>query len=171
MHLGILRFMKKNKILEIFHNKKTYIIVKFFVNFLFVIWFIWLLSSYYKNWRFEEWGIRMILLTLIISFWFVYKNFLEKAILKKCHGNDMIIVIKFIVYSLFLFSLIFLLNWFYKNLFREIEKWRETWDIWPFFIALFIVIWISFDKIVDSLFLSSFKIDENMDSLPESIEW
>ena len=83
----------------------------------------------------------------------------------------MIIVIKFIVYSLFLFSLIFLLNWFYKNLFREIEKWRETWDIWPFFIALFIVIWISFDKIVDSLFLSSFKIDENMDSLPESIEW
>ena len=163
--------MKKNRILEIFHNKKTYIIVKFFVNFLFVVWFIWLLTSYYKYWGFEEWGIWMILVTLIICFWFVYKKFLEKAVLKKCHGKDAVIVVKFFIYSLFIVLLFLLLNWFYKNLFHEIEKWREAWDLWPFFIVLFIVVWISFDKIVDSLFSSSSKIDENMDSLPEFIEW
>lgn len=163
--------MKKNRSLEIFHSKKTYIISKFFTNFLFIVWFICLLSFYYKEWWFKEWGIWMIFIALLISIRFLFDRFLKNYLSKKHYSKNKSDTIKFITNVLFVIWLILLSNWFSKNLFHEIEKWHETRDLWPFFIALFIVIWISFDNIVDSLFLSSFKIDANMDSLPKSIEW
>lgn len=169
--LIILILMKKNRLLEKYHSKKTYINLKFFVNLLFTVWFLWLLSSYCNSWGFKEWGMWMISIALLMAFWFFYKKFLEKNILVKCHGKDAIMIVKFFISAMFIVSLILLSVWFYKDLFQKIGEGTESWDLWPFFIALFIVIWVSFDKIVDSLFLSSFKIDENMGSLPESIEW
>lgn len=152
--------MKKNKFLEKYHSKKIYIAAKFFVNLLFIIWFAWLLISYYKDWWFREWMIRMALIILLIAIRFFHDEvfFLgDKSYNKNKTDTD-----KFIINVLFVIWLILLSKWFSNNL---------SEDLWPLFIALFIVIWVSFDRIVDSLFLSSFKIDENMDSLPKSIEW
>ena len=163
--------MKKDEFLEKYHSRKTYIIVKFLVNFLFIVWFVWLLNLYYKDWELEIWGIRLILIALLITIWFFFDKLLKNHLNEKCYSKNKGYMVNFIINTLFVIWLILLLKWFSKNLFHEVGEWRETWDLWPFFIALFIVIWISFDKIVDSLFLASFKIDENMDSLPKSIEW
>ena len=153
--------MKKNKFLEKYHSKKIYIAVKFFVNLLFIIWFAWLLISYYKDWWFGEWMIWMVLIILLMiiwvhSWWIVFWDNREFYNKNKKTTDKPIINILFIIW------LILLSKWFSKSL---------SENLWPFFIALFIVIWVSFDRIVDSLFLSSFKIDANMDSLPKSIEW
>ena len=152
--------MKKNKFLEKYHSKKIYIAVKFFVNLLFIVWFAWLLISYYKDWWFGEWMIRMALIILLMAIRFFRDEvfFLgDKSYNKNKTDTD-----KFIINVLFVIWLILLSKWFSNNL---------SEDLWPLFIALFIVIWVSFDRIVDSLFLSSFKIDENMNSLPKIIEW
>lgn len=161
--------MKKNKFLERYHSKKIYIAVKFFVNLLFIVWFSRLLISYYKDWWFGDWMIWMILIILLLSIRFFHDEvfFLgDESYNKNKTDTD-----KFIINVLFVIWLILLSKWFSNNLFHEIERWHESWDLWPLFIVLFIVIWVSFDRIVDSLFLSSFKIDENMNSLPKIIEW
>ena len=152
--------MKKNKNLEQYHSKKTYIVVKIFVNLLFIVWFAWLLISYYKNWWFGEWMIWMILIILLLSIRFFHDEvfFLDNKSYNKNKTNTD----KFITDVLSVIWLIFLSKKLSKIL---------SGDLWPLFIALFIVIWVSFDRIVDSLFLSSFKVEENMNSLPKFIEW
>lgn len=153
--------MKKSKFLEKYHSKKTYIVVKCFVNLLFIVWFAWLLISYYKNWWFGEWMIWMALIILLMIIW-VHSWWIVFWDNREFYNKNKKTTDKSIINILFIIWLILLSKWFSKNL---------SEDLWPLFIALFIVIWVSFDRIVDSLFLSSFKIDENMNSLPKIIEW
>ena len=136
--------MKRNEKLKIFHGKKTNIIVKLFINILFVIWFILLLIFCYKDWG--------------------YLLFLNKILLSRRR--------KIIIAVLFLALLIVSLVWLYKNLFIKYSDWNEFWhNLWPLFLVLYIFIWIFFNNFVDLVFKSSFKIDENMSFLPKSIEW
>lgn len=163
--------MAKGKILEIFHSKKTSIIVKVFVNLLFVALIIPLSIFCYKDWGSDVRWQRLIFLVLIITFWVIFKKYLENFLLKKCHGHDAIVFAKFFINFLFIVLLIWVLIWFYKSLFIKIDDWSETWNVWPFLIALFIFIWIFSNKFVNLVFQFSLRIDENMDSLPKFVKW
>ena len=163
--------MAKNKILEKFHNRKTGIAVKVFLNLLFVALIIPLSIFCYKDWGSEDWGQWLIFLVLIITFGVLFKKYLESFLLKKCHGHDAIVVVKSIINFLFIMLVIWVLVWFYRSLFIGIGAWSEIWHIWPFLIALFIFIWIFSNKFVNLIFQFSLRIDENMDSLPRFIEW